>query len=67
MVGGRSQGRRLALKVQLVYEEGSEYWINGLVPATVATPKSDDFECVREMADGRDFRKEFEHKKRIAI
>jgi len=35
-VDGRSQGHRLALKVQLVYEEGCEYWINGLVPATVA-------------------------------
>jgi hypothetical protein len=33
---GRCQGRRLALTVRIVYEEHREYWINGLVPATVA-------------------------------
>jgi hypothetical protein len=35
-VTGRSQGRRLALTVQIVYEEHRDYWINGLVLATVA-------------------------------
>jgi saccharopine dehydrogenase (NAD+, L-lysine-forming) len=33
---GRSQGRRLALTVQVVYKERRDYWINGLVLATVA-------------------------------
>jgi len=33
---GRSQGRRLALKVQIVYKERRDYWINGLALATVA-------------------------------
>ena len=33
---GRSQGRRLALTVQIVYRHRRDYWINGLVLATVA-------------------------------
>jgi saccharopine dehydrogenase (NAD+, L-lysine forming) len=33
---GRSQGRRLSLTVQLVYTERRDYWIHGLVLATVA-------------------------------
>ena len=33
---GRSQGRRLALTVQVVYRERRDYWIHGLVLATVA-------------------------------
>jgi saccharopine dehydrogenase (NAD+, L-lysine-forming) len=33
---GRSQGRKLALTVQIVYKERRDYWINGLVLATVA-------------------------------
>jgi saccharopine dehydrogenase-like protein len=33
---GRSQGRRLALTSQIVYNERRDYWINGLVLATVA-------------------------------
>lgn len=33
---GRSQGRRLALTVQVVYKERRDYWIHGLVLATVA-------------------------------
>ena len=35
-VVGRSQGRRLALTGQIVYRNRRDYWINGLVPATVA-------------------------------
>lgn len=35
-VAGRAQGRRLALTVQIVYDEQRPYWIAGLVPATVA-------------------------------
>jgi len=35
-VEGRSQGRKQALRTQIVYQDGREYWINGLVPATVA-------------------------------
>ena len=35
-VAGRSQGRNLALTAQIVYRERRDYWINGLVPATVA-------------------------------
>ena len=33
---GRSQGRRLALTVQIVYKDRRDYWINGLALATVA-------------------------------
>jgi len=33
---GRSQGRRLALTAQIVYKERRDYWIHGLVLATVA-------------------------------
>jgi len=33
---GRSQGRRLALMVQIVYRERRDYWIHGLALATVA-------------------------------
>lgn len=33
---GRSQGRRLALTVQVVYRERRDYWIHGLTLATVA-------------------------------
>jgi len=33
---GRSQGRRLALTVQIVYKERRDYWIHGLALATVA-------------------------------
>lgn len=33
---GRFQGRRLTLTVQIIYEEDRAYWVNGLVPATVA-------------------------------
>jgi len=33
---GRSQGRRLALTVQVVYRERRDYWIHGVVLATVA-------------------------------
>ncbi|MGO9124202.1 MAG: saccharopine dehydrogenase family protein [Terriglobales bacterium] len=33
---GRSQGRRLALTVQVVYKERRDYWIHGVVLATVA-------------------------------
>jgi hypothetical protein len=33
---GRSQGRKLALSVQLVYKDRRDYWIHGLVLATVA-------------------------------
>lgn len=33
---GRSQGRRLALTVQIVYRERRDYWIHGLALATVA-------------------------------
>jgi Saccharopine dehydrogenase NADP binding domain len=33
---GRSQGRRVALKAQIVFRERRDYWMNGLVPATVA-------------------------------
>lgn len=33
---GSCQGRRLSLTVRLVYERDRNYWINGLVPATVA-------------------------------
>jgi saccharopine dehydrogenase (NAD+, L-lysine forming) len=35
-VFGRSQGRRLALTVQVVYKERRDYWIHGLALATVA-------------------------------
>jgi hypothetical protein len=38
---GRSQGRRLALTVQVVYKERRDYWINGLVLATVARMASE--------------------------
>ena len=33
---GRSQGRRLALTVQVVYRDRRDYWIHGLALATVA-------------------------------
>jgi hypothetical protein len=33
---GRSQGHRLALTAEIVYEKQREYWINGLTVATVA-------------------------------
>jgi hypothetical protein len=33
---GHSQGRRLALTAQIVYGKRRDYWINGLVLATVA-------------------------------
>jgi hypothetical protein len=33
---GRSQGRRLALTVQIVYKDRRDYWIFGLALATVA-------------------------------
>jgi hypothetical protein len=33
---GRSQGRRLALTAQIIYKERRDYWIHGLVLATVA-------------------------------
>ncbi len=33
---GHSQGRRRAMTAQIVYEEHSEYWMNGLVLATAA-------------------------------
>jgi hypothetical protein len=33
---GRSQGRSLAMTVQIVYKERRDYWIHGLVLATVA-------------------------------
>jgi hypothetical protein len=33
---GRSQGRRLALTVQIVYPERRDYWVHGLALATVA-------------------------------
>jgi hypothetical protein len=33
---GRSQGRRLALTAEIVYDKGRDYWINGLVVATAA-------------------------------
>jgi len=35
-VEGHSQGHKQALKVRLIYEDGREYWVNGLAPATVA-------------------------------
>jgi hypothetical protein len=33
---GNSQGRRLALRVQIVYRERRDYWINAIALATVA-------------------------------
>jgi hypothetical protein len=33
---GRSQGRRLKLTAQIAYKERRDYWIHGLVMATVA-------------------------------
>jgi hypothetical protein len=33
---GRAQGRRLTLTGQIVFEKGRDYWINAIVPATVA-------------------------------
>jgi len=38
---GRSQGRRLALTVQIVYRERRDYWIHGLALATVARTVSE--------------------------
>jgi len=43
---GRSQERRLALTVQVVYRERRDYWIHGLALATVA----------RTVAEGRGVR-----------
>jgi len=40
-VQGSSQGRKRSLRVQLIYKDGKEYWINGVVPATVARMISD--------------------------
>lgn len=33
---GRTAGRDLSQTVQLVYDKHRDYWINGLVPGTVA-------------------------------
>ncbi len=33
---GRSHGRKQALRIQFAYQDGREYWVNGLVPAAVA-------------------------------
>jgi hypothetical protein len=33
---GQSQGRRLGLAAEFIYDKGRDYWINGLVMATVA-------------------------------
>jgi hypothetical protein len=33
---GRSQGRRLSLTAEIIYDKHRDYWINGLVVATVA-------------------------------
>ena len=33
---GRSQGRKLTLTAQIVYKERRDYWIHGLVLATIA-------------------------------
>ena len=41
---GSSQGRKLALSAEIAYEKHRDYWINGLVAATVA----------RKIADGND-------------
>jgi len=38
---GSSQGRRLALRVQIVYQERRDYWINAIALATVARMVSD--------------------------
>lgn len=35
-IRGRSQGHRLALTVQIFYKERRDYWIHGLVLATIA-------------------------------
>jgi saccharopine dehydrogenase (NAD+, L-lysine-forming) len=43
---GRSQGRRQALTVQVTYKERRDYWIHGLVLATVA----------RKVAEGKSVR-----------
>jgi hypothetical protein len=43
---GRSQGRRLALTVRLVYTDRRDYWIHGLVLATVARSIAEG-KCVR--------------------
>jgi hypothetical protein len=40
-VMGRSQGRRLALTFRIVYRERRDYWINGVVLATVARKLSE--------------------------
>jgi hypothetical protein len=36
VAAGPSQGRRLALTVQIVYRERRDYWIHGLVVASAA-------------------------------
>ena len=54
---GRSRGRRLALTVQVVFREHRDYWINGLVLATVArmVSASRDFQAgVHFLADAVD-------------
>jgi hypothetical protein len=33
---GRSQARRLSLTAEIIYDKHRDYWINGLVIATVA-------------------------------
>jgi len=41
-VTGHSQGRKMALTVRITYEEHRDYWINGIVLATVARMISDE-------------------------
>jgi saccharopine dehydrogenase-like protein len=43
---GRSQGRRLALTVQIIFKKHRDYWINGVALATVAR-KVSEHESVR--------------------
>lgn len=43
---GQAQGRKTSFTAQAAYQEGREYWANGLVPATVA----------RMMAEGKGVR-----------
>jgi hypothetical protein len=33
---GRSQGRRLAMTAEIIYDKHRDYWINGLTVATAA-------------------------------
>jgi saccharopine dehydrogenase (NAD+, L-lysine forming) len=35
-VEGRSRGCKQALRIRFTYQDGREYWVNGVVPATVA-------------------------------